>query len=58
MKYAVQIPTFGSFESATGGSSVAYYGLQTAAFELAVFVVGVVSLAGALSLAHSTGGDL
>jgi len=37
LKYAVQIPTIGSFEAATGGSPVAlgvYYGAQTAVFEV------------------------
>jgi uncharacterized membrane protein YhfC len=37
LKYAVQIPTIGAFQSAFGGDPVAlglYYGVQTAAFEV------------------------
>ena len=37
LKYAVQIPTIGAFQSLTGGNPVAlgvYYGAQTAAFEV------------------------
>jgi hypothetical protein len=49
LKYAVQIPTYGAFESSTGGSHLAlgiYYGVQTAAFEVGgAYVVARLALA-------------